>query len=147
MESSITILEGVKVIPLKIIRHPKGDVYHALKCTENTFSKFGEAYFTTIHQNDLKGWKQHTQMVMNLVVPVGTVGFYFYNQTILKGTYLSVGTDNYVRVTVEPGIWMAFEGLAAGLNLILNIASITHDPNEAINVDIDFFPLDKTSLK
>ena len=144
MESSITILEGVSITPLKKIHHPKGDVYHALKCTDDSFAEFGEAYFTTVHHGDLKGWKQHTKMVMNLVVPVGEVGFHFYNQSTSKGAFVKVGASNYVRLTVQPGVWMAFEGMANDLNLVLNIASIPHDPNEAINVAIDSFPLSKT---
>ena len=104
MESSITILEGVEVTPLKKIHHPRGDVYHALKCNEDSFTQFGEAYFTSVHQNDVKGWKQHTKMVMNLVVPIGEVGFYFYNHEISKGISVKVGATNYVRVTVQPGI-------------------------------------------
>ena len=143
MESSITILEGVEVTPLKKIHHPRGDVYHALKCTEDSFTQFGEAYFTSVHQNDVKGWKQHTKMVMNLVVPIGEVGFYFYNDEISKGISVEVGPSNYVRVTVQPGIWMAFKGIGHELNLVLNIASIIHDPTEAVNVNIDTFPLTK----
>ena len=81
---------------------------------------------------------------MNLVVPVGEVGFYFYNQAISKGTFVKVGTSNYVRVTVKPGIWTAFKGIAEEPNLVLNIASIAHDPKEAVNVDIGTFPLYKT---
>jgi len=143
MESSITILEGVEVTPLKKIHHPRGDVYHALKCNEDSFTQFGEAYFTSVHQNDVKGWKQHTKMVMNLVVPIGEVGFYFYNDEISKGISVEVGPSNYVRVTVQPGIWMAFKGIGHELNLVLNIASIIHDPTEAVNVNIDTFPLTK----
>lgn len=143
MEPSIKILEGVEVTPLKKVHHSKGDVYHALKCTEHSFKEFGEAYFTTVHHNDLKGWKKHNKMVMNLVVPVGQVKFYFYNEFISKGTLVKVGISNYVRITVQPGIWMAFKGIDKQLNLVLNIASIPHDPNEAENVELDSFPLDK----
>jgi len=96
-----------------------------------------------VHQNDVKGWKQHTKMVMNLVVPIGEVGFYFYNDEISKGISVEVGPSNYVRVTVQPGIWMAFKGIGHELNLVLNIASIIHDPTEAVNVNIDTFPLTK----
>lgn len=141
MESSLTILEGVTVNTLRRVHHPKGDIYHALKCTDSSFSEFGEAYFSTIYKNDLKGWKQHKKMIMNLIVPVGEVGFHFYNQAISKGAHIKVGFDNYVRITVQPGVWMAFEGISQGLNLVLNIASIPHDPQESINVEIDTFPL------
>jgi dTDP-4-dehydrorhamnose 3,5-epimerase len=141
MESNIIDIEGVSITPIKKICHEKGDVYHALKSTEDSFTKFGEAYFTTVHKGDIKGWKKHTKMVMNLIVPVGEVGFYFHNRTSSKGEFIQVGLSNYVRVTVQPGIWVAFEGLKEELNLILNIASIAHDPNEAINVKLNTFPL------
>ncbi len=143
MESPLIILEGVTITPLKRVHHPKGDIYHALKCTDDSFEEFGEAYFTTIHQNDVKGWKQHKTMLMNLVVPVGVVGFHFFNERISKGAFVEVAPHNYVRVTVQPGIWMAFQGLSKDLNLILNLASTPHDPAEAINVELGAFPFSK----
>lgn len=140
MEKSLDILDGVSVTPLKRIYHPKGDVYHALKCSDQSFSKFGEAYFTAINHKDLKGWKRHADMLMNLVVPIGEVGFHFFNQEQGKGAFVKAGVTNYCRLTVEPGIWMAFEGLSEELNLVLNIASMAHDPTEATNVPMDTFP-------
>lgn len=143
MESSIAVIDGVTVTPLKKIHHPKGDIYHALKCEETAFLGFGEAYFTTINQRELKGWKQHTEMVMNLVVPVGRVKFYLYNPKTLEHITVNLGLSTYARLTVQSGIWMAFEGVDSDTNLILNIASILHEPSEAINADIDKFPLSK----
>ena len=145
MEPKLISLKGVSVTALKIIHHPKGDVLHALKCSEDSFEGFGEAYFTTVYKDELKGWKQHIRMTMNLVVPVGEVGFHFHNQELSKSVFLRVGQSNYVRITVQPGIWMAFQGLAADLNLVLNIGSIPHDPTEAINSSIASFPLGKVN--
>ena len=33
-------------------------------------------------------------------------------------------------LTVPPLVWIGFQGLEQGMNLLLNIASIPHDPNE-----------------
>ena len=134
-------MDGVILTPLKKINNPKGDIFHAMKRSDPGFEGFGEIYFSTIIKGVKKGWKKHTKMVMNLIVPVGEVGFYFHNRTSSKGEFIQVGLSNYVRVTVQPGIWVAFEGLKEELNLILNIASITHNPNEAINVELNTFPL------
>ena len=71
-----TLMEGVTLTPLRQIHHSKGDVFHALKNTESSFSEFGEAYFTTVHAGETKGWKKHTRMRMNLIVPVGSVRFF-----------------------------------------------------------------------
>ena len=134
-------MDGVVLTPLKKIYNSKGFIYHAMKKSDDEFHGFGEAYFSTIKKDCIKGWKKHTKMVMNLIVPVGEVGFYFYDPTSSKGEFVQVGLSNYVRVTVQPGIWVAFEGLKEELNLILNIASITHEPNEAINMELNSFPL------
>ena len=137
----------VSLTPLKQIKNPKGDVYHALKSTEESFSEFGEAYFSTVICNEVKGWKKHKKMLMNLVVPVGSVRFVLFDEradSCSRGVFseVTLSPDNYCRLTVPPGIWMAFQGKAEDLNLVLNIASIEHEPTEAENVDIEQFYYD-----
>jgi dTDP-4-dehydrorhamnose 3,5-epimerase len=143
MEFRRELLEGVTLTPIRKIEHFQGDIFHVLKSNENSYKKFGEAYFTTVHKGEIKGWKMHSKMIMNLVVPVGEVGFYFYNKTRKKSAYVELSLKNYMRLTVQPNTWVAFEGLNEHLNLILNIASIIHDPNEAINIDLKEIPLVK----
>ena len=133
-------MDGVILTELKQIFHPQGDIYHGLKANEPTFQTFGEAYFTTIYPGDTKGWKMHKVMTMNLVVPVGKVHFYLYNSETNDSFSVELGIGNYQRLTVRPGLWMAFSGIDKE-NLILNIASIPHDPEEAVNVPLDTYPL------
>ena len=73
------MMEGVAVHPLKHIVVPKGDIYHALKSTDEGYAGFGEAYFSQIEQGAAKGWKRHNRMTLNLVVPVGAVKFVIYD--------------------------------------------------------------------
>lgn len=133
-------MDGVELTPLKRIEHPKGDIYHAIKAIEKSYTGFGEAYFTTIHFQQTKGWKKHQRMTMNLVVPVGKVRFYLRNDSGEAMLY-DLGVDNYQRLTVSPGIWMAIHGLGEDLNLVLNVADIPHEPTEAVNVDLETYPL------
>lgn len=140
-------MDGITVNPLKIISGQDGSVMHALKQEEESFSQFGEAYFSTVHEGAIKGWKKHTKMISNLIVPSGEIKFVFYDsrdQSETKDKYFSINlsTDNYQRITVEPGLWMAFKGISSGLNMVLNLASIQHDPSEAINKSIEEFNLD-----
>jgi len=126
--------------PLKQIFHPKGDVFHGMKKSDAGFEEFGEAYFTTVRCGEIKGWKKHTRMVMNLVVPVGSIRLYLREDASGAACQYTLGTDNYGRVTVPAGFWMAFEGVGDSLNLMLNLASIEHDPLEAVNVPPETFP-------
>ena len=127
---------------LRQIHHPNGDVYHAMKATDDGYAGFGEAYFTTVHFGAIKGWKLHTRMQMNLIVPVGAVRFHLHDTTTGETTQFDLGQENYARLTVPPGIWMAFLGIGTELNLVCNLANIAHDPQEAINVPIDTYPLE-----
>ena len=68
-------------------------------------------------------------MTLNLVVPIGKVQFVFLDGEGACRQEI-VGTCNYVRLTVPPGLWFGFRGLAEPLSLILNLADIPHDPRE-----------------
>jgi dTDP-4-dehydrorhamnose 3,5-epimerase len=134
-------MDGVILTPLRQIHHPKGDVFHAMKKSDAGYEGFGEAYFSTIHKDDIKGWKKHTQMTLNLVVPVGEIEFVMYDDrddSSSNGKFLSatLGMDTYQRLTVAPNVWVAFRGLKE-TNLLLNLASIEHDPAEAITINLD----------
>ena len=43
--------------------------------------------------------------------------------------------DNYQRLTIAPGLWLAFKGLSKK-NTLLNLASIEHDSNESESMNL-----------
>jgi dTDP-4-dehydrorhamnose 3,5-epimerase len=129
-------MDGIILRPLKQIYHPKGDIFHAMKKSDDGFNGFGEAYFSTINKGDIKGWKKHTKMTLNLIVPVGEIEFVVYNEETKEFFSVKLSQNNYQRLTVKPNLWMAFRGCGE-YNILLNLASIEHDPNEAISIDIE----------
>lgn len=135
-------IEGVILTPLKKIHHPKGDILHGMKKNDNGFNVFGEAYFSTIKDGEIKGWNKHKCMTLNLVVPVGKVVFVIYDnreKSKTKGNFfkIEISLDNYQRLTVPPGVWLAFKGKSNDTNLILNISDMEHDPDEIERMDLD----------
>jgi dTDP-4-dehydrorhamnose 3,5-epimerase len=127
-------LLGVSFYKERIISNPKGDIFHIIKESSDGFKGFGEAYFTTIHQGVVKGWKRHFEMTLNLAVPVGKVEFVVYNEAEFE-TY-TLSASNYGRITIEPNLWVAFRGIGEE-NLIINIANISHSPDEAENRELE----------
>lgn len=128
-------MDGVTLTPLKQIYNPKGDIFHAMKKSDDGFNGFGEAYFSTIYKDDIKGWKKHTVMTLNLVVPIGSIEFIVYDEKIKGFFNVVLSQKNYQRLTINPGLWMAFKGIEEN-SMLLNLASIEHDPEEAISIDI-----------
>ena len=130
-------MDSIVLTPLKQILNPKGDIFHALKKSDVGFEGFGEAYFSTINHGEIKGWKKHTVMTLNLVVIVGEIEFVLYDE--LKDSFSSIklSPKNYQRLTVYPNLWMAFRGTSKEDNILLNLASIEHDPEESENCNIE----------
>ena len=129
-------MDGVILTPLKQIYHPKGDIFHPMKKSDIGFDGFGEAYFSTINQKYIKGWKKHTKMTLNIIVPVGNIEFVVYDENSKEFFSTKLSHNNYQRLTVKSGLWMAFKGLDK-YNMLLNLASIDHDPNEAVNIELN----------
>jgi dTDP-4-dehydrorhamnose 3,5-epimerase len=134
-------IEGVYLTPLRLIKGESGDVMHALKQHDDSFHGFGEAYFSTVHALAVKGWKKHRKMILNVIVPVGVIKFVLFDDRLGSISYqtfqeIILSLENYQRLTVPPGIWMAFQGLGEYDNILLNIASIPHDPLETDSLPI-----------
>lgn len=126
-------LAAIVLTPLSRIPTTGGDVLHAMKQGDAGYGGFGEAYFSWVSTGAVKAWKRHMRMTMNVVVPVGQVRFVFRSVNAAGDDEFRVeeiGVDRYARITVPPGIWFGFQGLGAPQSLVLNIASIAHDPNE-----------------
>ncbi len=128
-------MDKVILTPLKQIMHPQGDIFHGMKKSDVGYNGFGEAYFSTIHQGDIKGWKKHIEMTLNLVVVNGEIEFVVYDEDSEEYFAVKLSHKNYQRLTVKPGAWVAFRGLAEN-NMLLNLANLEHDPKEAINIDL-----------
>jgi len=126
-------MDGLILTPLKEIHNPKGNIYHAMKGSDDEFYGFGEAYFSSINEGEIKGWKKHTEMILNIVVPKGAIKFVIYDGSSFESVELS--RKNYQRLTISNGLWLAFQGVDKE-NILLNIANIEHNSTEAVNADI-----------
>lgn len=140
------LIEGVTLNTLKRIKNPKGDILHALKCTDEGFFGFGEAYFTQIHSKEIKGWKRHNKMTLNLVVVTGCVKFVIYDDrenSITFGKFEEIilsPEQNYQRLTLAPGLWMAFCGMSDNTSIVMDIIPQPHDDNEGDRINLDAIP-------
>lgn len=129
-------IEGIILSPLKIINVPEGDVLFGMKTGDSGYEGFGEAYFSTIEPGAVKAWKRHRKMTLNLVVPVGAIRFIMFDDRPHSTTCgelqeVVLSRDHYYRLTIPPMVWLGFQGVGETVGMLLNIASIPHDPSEA----------------
>ena len=129
-------MDGVILTPLKKVLNTDGDIFHGMKKTDNGFDGFGEAYFSEIEHKAVKAWKRHRSMTLNLIVPIGAIRFVLLDDRPVGSGELSqivLSRDNYQRLTIPPMVWVGFQGVSNGTSMLLNIANITHSPDE-VNV-------------
>ena len=129
-------MDKIILTPLKQILNSKGDIFHAMKKSDIGFDGFGEAYFSTVNKGDIKGWKKHTKMTLNLIVSIGEIELVIYDEGTQKFETIKLSPLNYKRLTVKPNLWMAFRGCCE-YNMLLNLASIEHDPDEAETIELE----------
>jgi dTDP-4-dehydrorhamnose 3,5-epimerase len=130
------VTDNIQITSLKQVAVEGGDVWHAMKNSDAGYSGFGEAYFSWVNPGVVKAWKRHLRMTMNLLVPVGCVRFVFWDGLSTTMREESIGPESrYVRLTIPAGIWFGFQGRSASPSLVLNLASIIHDPLEVERLD------------
>ena len=122
----------VKITKLKKIKNINGDIMRFLKKSDSNYKKFGEAYFSWINPDKIKAWKFHKKMSLNLAVPYGKVKFVFFIKKLKKFKIIVVGEKNYKMISVPPGIWFGFKGIAKHKSLIINLANLPHNKQEII---------------
>ena len=79
MENSQSLIEGVKIIPLRQIVDERGKIMHMLKATDPHFINFGEIYFSCAWPGVVKAWHIHTSMTINNAVLSGRAKLVIYD--------------------------------------------------------------------
>ncbi len=140
----LKLIHDVVITPLKRFSDERGMVMHIMKSSDAQFKGFGEVYCSTINPGVIKGWHFHEKITLNYVVLKGMIRFVLYDSredSPSKNTVQEIllGDENYIRVTVPPGIWSAFKCLGTESAMVCNLIDLPHDDSETKRCD----PFDK----
>ncbi len=130
------MVEGVTLRPLRQFPDERGAVLHMLRAGDPHFEQFGEIYFSTIRQGAVKAWHKHTRKTVNLAVPLGRIRLVVFAE---GGGWeeIFLGRHEYQLLTIRPGVWYGFEGLAEGESLVANCTTEAFDPAEGEDLPPD----------
>jgi len=139
-----TLIDGVRLQPLRQIKDELGSVMHWMRSDSPLFERFGEVYFSVINPNITKAWKQHSEMIQNIVVPVGEVLFVLHDERRNSPTFgmfnrFRLGPNHYSLLQIPPKVWYGFKEVGGQVSIIGNCTSIPHDPSEAVQTNISTF--------
>ena len=133
------MIEGVKIQEMKRIPDDRGMIMHIMKSSDKDYEKFGEVYCSTVYPGIVKGWHIHKIMNLNYVVLKGMIKFALHDSRENSPTFgqthtIYMGENNFVRVTVPPGVWNGFKGIGGKEALVINLTDIEHDPQEILRI-------------
>lgn len=139
-------VDGVLIEPRKQLFDDRGAIMHVLSKNWPAFDQFGEVYVSLINEGVIKAWKCHRLMTQHFAVPVGEIKIIIYDDRVgstTRGALLEIvmGRDHYGLVRIPPGVWYGFKGLGPKQSLIVNCASIPHDPSEVLGKTVADFPI------
>ena len=128
-------IDGVRVTPRRQIVDERGKVMHMLRADDPEFEQFGEVYFSAVNPGAIKAWHLHTRMTLNYVCVHGLIKLVLYDgrdESPTSGARMELflGPESHQLVSVPPGVWNGFKGIAGEPSIVCNCATIPHDPGE-----------------
>ncbi len=130
-------IDGVTIIPKRIIPDERGAIFHMLRNDSPEFKKFGEIYFSKVYPGIVKGWHIHSRMELNYLLVYGQIKFVLYDdrpESPTRGRVQEIdlsdgGLENKL-VTGPPFVWNGFKGIGSPFSIVANCATEPHDPEE-----------------
>lgn len=130
------MIAGVVLKPLQQFVDERGAVYRVFRNTQKDV-EVNEVYISKVNHGVVKGWKCHRRMTQRFVVPYGQMKIVLFDgreDSETHGDIMEVLLDahqHYAQLTVPAGIWYAFGCLSADYSLMLNVADLIHEDQEA----------------
>jgi len=120
------MIEGVKSTPLALIPDERGWLMEVLRCDDELFTKFGQAYVTCAYPGVVKAWHCHAIQTDHFAVLTGMGKVVLYDGREGSRTHgevneFFVGQHNRRLVRIPPLVWHGFKCIGGEECLILNI--------------------------
>ena len=129
------MINGVVITPLRQIFDERGKVMQMLREDSPVFSRFGEVYFSCTYPGAVKACHLHKRMTLNHAAIYGEIKCVLLDDRpgsssrgCIQEIFLS--PENYCLLTVPPLIWNGWKGLGQHSSIVVNCATIPHDPTE-----------------
>ncbi len=127
------MIKGVKITPLKVFSNDNGKIMHMMKNTDQSFTKFGEIYFSEIFPGKLKAWSRKKKSTRNYAVIEGSIKLVLYDGEEIQE--ITIGEDNYCLVTIPPGVWSGFKSINKKKAIVADLTDFPFDENDEEKVD------------
>jgi len=129
------MIDGVKTKELKPIADERGWLMEVLRCDDEVFEKFGQAYITTTYPDVVKAWHQHKKQTDVVACIKGSVKVVLYDARKDSPTHgevneFTIGEDNHLLVVIPPGVYHGWTCISKDTAFILSVPTLPYNRNE-----------------
>lgn len=129
------LIEGVKIKKLRVIPDERGRLMEMLRCDDDLFIKFGQAYMTSAYPGVVKGWHYHMKQTDNFVVVRGMMKVVLYDSredSPTKGEVneFFMGTHNPILLQIPPYVFHGFKCIGEEEALVVNFPTEPYNYEE-----------------
>ncbi len=120
------LIHGVKVKALKVIPDERGRVMEMLRCDDDLFIRFGQAYVTTAYPGVVKAWHYHKKQTDNFVVVKGMMKVALFDARKGSPTFgmineFFMGEHNPILVQIPPHVYHGFTAIGGEEAMVVNL--------------------------
>ena len=128
------MIDGVKTVPLRLMPDERGWLMEVLRCDDELFVKFGQAYVTVAYPGVVKAWHCHELQTDHFAVLTGMAKVVLYDGREDSPTYGEIneffaGVHNRILIRIPPYVYHGFKAIGTQECMIMNI------PTEPYNRD------------
>ena len=141
------MIDGVKVKKLRFIPDERGRLMEILRCDDEVFEKFGQAYVSVGYPGVVKGWHYHKKQVDHFCAIYGMVKVVLYDpreDSPTKGEIneFFMGVHNPILLKIPRLVYHGFKTIGPTEGMIINVPTEPYDRNNPDEYRVDPFDND-----
>ncbi len=122
------MIKDVRTKQLRVIPDERGRLMETLRCDDDLFIKFGQAYITTAYPGVVKGWHYHKIQIDHFVALKGMFKVVLYDGREDSPTHGEVneffmGVHQPILLQIPRMVLHGFKGIADEESIMLNLPS------------------------
>ena len=129
------LIEGVKTKKLRVIPDERGRLMEMLRCDDDLFIKFGQAYITSAYPGVVKGWHYHKKQTDNFAVVKGMMKVVLYDgreDSPTKGEVneFFMGVHNPMLLQIPTYVYHGFKCISEEEAMVVNCPTEPYNYSE-----------------
>ncbi|MFA5882093.1 MAG: dTDP-4-dehydrorhamnose 3,5-epimerase family protein [Eubacteriales bacterium] len=131
----MNLIDGVKIKKLRVIPDERGRLMEMLRCDDDLFIKFGQAYITTAYPGVVKGWHYHKKQTDNFAVVKGMMKVVLYDgreDSPTKGEVneFFMGVHNPMLLQIPTYVYHGFKCISEEEAMVVNCPTEPYNYSE-----------------